>query len=57
MYMELIMYYTITVEYIYLFSSHDGAKMAVIELPINALAPMPVTAFVKHTLDRGASDG
>ena len=26
--------------------------MAVIELPSNAIAPMSVTAVVKHTLDR-----
>ena len=32
-YMDRTTHYTITVEYISLFSSHDGANMDVIELP------------------------
>ena len=35
-----------------IFSAHDGAKIAAIELPKNAITPMSVTAVDKHTLDR-----
>ena len=59
MYMErTITHYTISVEHIDLFSSHDCATMDVIELSENASALISVTAVVKHTLVRvGSSDG